>query len=186
VPSVLAGVLVSAHAGVVLGVASRLSQPTELAAQSIASLGTQRLAAEPARARDESRWMIRVALAIAVVCAVGVGGVGSLVAARLGAPGGAARIVMIISGITLIPKFVDYQQVARLVAAGRIRQRLKASAIVAASVLVACVLVALLTRAHEGVAVVSLTGVVLAGELLFLAVLLRSRPRAELSVERPQ
>ena len=179
VPSVLAGVIVGTSAGAVLGVASRLSQPTELAAQAVATIGMQRLSTKPADSRTEYAWMIRLALIGGVVCAIGVSGIGALVAGQLGATGGAARIVMIISGVTLIPKFIDYQQVSRLIALGHIRERLLSSGIAAGVILIVLLAITAITKGDASTAEIAVSLVVLGGELLLLVVLRRATVRSD-------
>lgn len=174
VPSVLAGMIVGAQTGVVLGVAARISQPTELVALSIAALGTQRMAAHPQSAIHEFRWSLRMAVWTSLICAAGVGLVGPKLVAHLGAPGVAAELVVVLSALTLIPKFIDYQQNSFLVATGHIRRRLVAASIAAAATMGGVVAVSVVTKGSPAVAEVAVAATLLLGELTLLVVLARA------------
>lgn len=131
-PAVIVGLLGGVAQGALYSIVSRMTQPTELVPQALSAVNLPRLtlADEASRPALFRRQALQAGLAgIAVAAALLLSAPLTLQLFRL--PFGRAFPLLVILAAILPLKFLSYQLVALLIADGRVRARLRASAFVA-------------------------------------------------------
>jgi O-antigen/teichoic acid export membrane protein len=139
-PAVIVGLLGGVAQGALYSIVSRMTQPTELVPQALSAVNLPRLtlAEEASRPALFRRQAIQAGSAgVAVAAGLLLSAPLTLQLFRL--PFGRAFPLLVILAAILPLKFLSYQLVALLIAEGRVRARLRASAFVAVlSVVAVC------------------------------------------------
>lgn len=128
-PAVVLGVFGSVQSAATIGFLTRLTQPPEIAAMGIATVGTERLCAAqtPTQTDAIGRKMVKAAGAIGILMAACVLAAVGPVADLANVHDAELFTVAMVLSAGMIPKFISHQLVARAVAAGQVNSRMKAS-----------------------------------------------------------